>query len=49
MKSNFTLRMDDKVRKALEELAKEDSRTLTGLINKILIEYIKENKKKLDL
>ena len=49
MKINFTLRMDSEVRKTLEELAKEDSRTLTSLINKILIEYIKSNKKKLDL
>lgn len=49
MKINFTLRIDSEVRKTLEELAKEDSRTLTSLINKILIEYIKSNKKKLDL
>lgn len=38
--SNFTFRMPDELRKKLEDQAKEDGRSLSNLIIKILNDYI---------
>lgn len=38
--SSFTFRLPDELRAALEKLAKEDGRTLSNLIIKILRDYV---------
>ncbi len=38
--SSFTFRLPDELRTALENLAKEDGRTLSNLIIKILRDYV---------
>lgn len=37
---SFTFRISDKLRSSLEKLAKEDGRTLSNLIIKILSDYV---------
>lgn len=37
---SFTFRIPDKLRSSLEKLAKDDGRTLSNLIIKILIDYV---------
>lgn len=44
MKINFTLRIEESVKEELKVLAEKDGRTVTGLINKIILDYIKTNK-----
>ncbi len=43
--SNFTFRIPDELRAALEKLAKEDGRTLSNLIIKILRDYVESKYK----
>lgn len=42
----FTLRIDEELKKKLEQLAYEDKRSLNMLINIILENYVKEKEKK---
>lgn len=42
--NNYTLRIPLDLRKKLEVIAKEDDRTLSNLILKILNDYIKDKK-----
>lgn len=42
----FTLRIDEELKKKLEQIAYEDKRSLNMLINIILENYVKEKEKK---
>ena len=44
MKKNFTLRLDNNLREQLEIIAAKEGRTLTNLITKILMDFIKTYK-----
>lgn len=42
--SNFTFRIPDELRSELEKLSKEDGRSLSNLIIKVLREYVEKTK-----
>lgn len=42
----FTLRIDEEIKKKLEEIAYKEKRSLNMMINIILENYVKENEKK---
>lgn len=42
----FTLRIDEEIKKKLEEIAYKEKRSLNMMINIILENFIKENEKK---
>lgn len=42
----FTLRIDEELKKKLEQIAYEDKRSLNMLINIVLENYVKEKEKK---
>ena len=41
-KTGVLVNMDKELKSKLEQLAKEDCRSLTSFINKILIDYVKD-------
>ncbi len=43
-KTGVLINMDKELKSILEELAKQDGRSLTNLINKILTDYVEETK-----
>lgn len=43
---NYTIRLDEELRKKLEEEAKADNRTLANLITLILQKHVNEKEKK---
>lgn len=45
MKSVVFVRLNDKVKEELKKIAQEEHRTLSNLISKILIDYLKEKPK----
>lgn len=44
--SSFTFRLPDELRSELEKLSKEDGRTLSNLIIKILRDYVESKSRK---
>lgn len=46
LKRVFTLRLDDEVFEKIEQLAKEEHRSMTNLIEYILLKYLDETQSK---
>lgn len=45
MKVAVNIKLDDKIKSELQEIANEEHRTLSNLISKILIDYLKNKEK----
>ena len=45
MKVPVNIKLDDKIKSELQEIANDEHRTLSNLISKILIDYLKEKDK----
>ena len=45
MKVPVTIKIDEETRKALKEIAENEHRTLSNLISKILIDYLRKEEK----
>ena len=43
LKRVFTLRMEDEIFDRIEQLAKDEHRSMTNMIEYILLKYLKEN------
>jgi hypothetical protein len=46
LKRVFTLRLDDEIFERIEQLAKDDHRSMTNLIEYILLKYLEETEQK---